>query len=381
MSVDSTSRYPPDWDTRRRQVYQRDDYRCQRCGIRGGPHGDVELHAHHVVPISNGGSHELTNLLTLCWSCHNAVHDHYVPRASALSPTERQTADHEPITPQRDGWDRDDWFLEVLDALDPAEYTAPSRPYVEYWIALLRLYDAIINVHEGRYRETYERRDRLAANYWARTGEKATALLAAARDHQAVVDRRFEAFAEAHEAVHADLHRHADFVYERTETYVEAIRGWTEAIEGIVTADSDAQARECATEFATVTYEYGEPVGPDRDPPWLNEMIDLINDVGANIRTRIEPATDPDTQDCPHDDAHGEPPAADAGNAPDDAGSSELTPSAGAKRIAGLLALLVVGGAVALFAWDQGAVGWWGAVVLFGLFYLGSRWLSGPPGS
>lgn len=61
-------------------VYRRDGYTCQRCGAEGGPHGDVELHAHHVVPKSQGGSHSLNNLTTLCYSCHNAVHDHHIPR-------------------------------------------------------------------------------------------------------------------------------------------------------------------------------------------------------------------------------------------------------------------------------------------------------------
>ena len=61
-------------------VYRRDDYTCQQCGAKGGPHGDVELHAHHIVPKSQGGSHSLNNLTTLCYSCHNAVHDHHIPR-------------------------------------------------------------------------------------------------------------------------------------------------------------------------------------------------------------------------------------------------------------------------------------------------------------
>ena len=42
--------YPVDWNERRKDVYRRDDFKCQNCGRDGGSHGDVELHAHHIVP-------------------------------------------------------------------------------------------------------------------------------------------------------------------------------------------------------------------------------------------------------------------------------------------------------------------------------------------
>lgn len=92
-------RYPPDWGERRRAVYRRDDYTCQRCGAQSGPHasGDgVPLHAHHVVPLSEGGSNQLSNLLTLCERCHDEAHDHDVaaldPRAPAdVTPTPHQS--------------------------------------------------------------------------------------------------------------------------------------------------------------------------------------------------------------------------------------------------------------------------------------------------
>lgn len=82
--------YPPDWDTRRRQVYQNDDYECQNCGVMGGEgvqSDDIELHAHHIVPISKGGTHDMSNLKTLCVSCHDAVHNKnsYAPTADRPS--------------------------------------------------------------------------------------------------------------------------------------------------------------------------------------------------------------------------------------------------------------------------------------------------------
>lgn len=71
-------KYPSDWSTRRKKVYKRDNYRCQKCGARGGKRGNSELHAHHRKSISEGGSHRYSNLKTLCRSCHSDVHGHGV---------------------------------------------------------------------------------------------------------------------------------------------------------------------------------------------------------------------------------------------------------------------------------------------------------------
>lgn len=63
--------YPDDWETTRRQVYKRDGYHCQNCQAT-----DTTLHAHHIVPLSAGGSNSLTNLVTLCEQCHELIHPH-----------------------------------------------------------------------------------------------------------------------------------------------------------------------------------------------------------------------------------------------------------------------------------------------------------------
>lgn len=70
--------YPDNWDEIRRLVYNRDGYTCQNCG-----RGDVELHCHHIVPKSRGGTHRLSNLVTLCKDCHDAVHNKHVVAPTA----------------------------------------------------------------------------------------------------------------------------------------------------------------------------------------------------------------------------------------------------------------------------------------------------------
>lgn len=90
--ADGWSTYPHDWDERRRAVYRRDGYQCQNCDARGGSAGDTELHCHHIVPKSKGGSHDKSNLVTLCRDCHNRVHDQHIPEMSDVSNSQRQNA-------------------------------------------------------------------------------------------------------------------------------------------------------------------------------------------------------------------------------------------------------------------------------------------------
>lgn len=51
-------------------VLNRDNYQCQNCKAK-----KVGLEVHHIIYRSNYGSDEENNLITLCKSCHNSVHD------------------------------------------------------------------------------------------------------------------------------------------------------------------------------------------------------------------------------------------------------------------------------------------------------------------
>lgn len=62
--------YPENWSTIREEVLIRDGYQCGNCG------SPNNLHVHHIVPLSKGGSNRLTNLRTLCEQCHKKLHPH-----------------------------------------------------------------------------------------------------------------------------------------------------------------------------------------------------------------------------------------------------------------------------------------------------------------
>lgn len=52
-------------------VLNRDNYTCQYCR---GKHKDSRLEVHHIIFRSNGGSDDQENLITLCHTCHKALH-------------------------------------------------------------------------------------------------------------------------------------------------------------------------------------------------------------------------------------------------------------------------------------------------------------------
>ena len=64
------------WEGRRRQVFDRDRWRCQRCGRSG------RLEAHHIVEIAHGGTNDQGNLQSLCRTCHIEQHRPEEPLAS-----------------------------------------------------------------------------------------------------------------------------------------------------------------------------------------------------------------------------------------------------------------------------------------------------------
>lgn len=52
----------------RHQVFQRDNYRCCECGARLEDGATLEID--HIVPVSRGGTNDISNLQTLCKACN-----------------------------------------------------------------------------------------------------------------------------------------------------------------------------------------------------------------------------------------------------------------------------------------------------------------------
>lgn len=57
-----------------REAKARDDFTCQKCGYQR-----ESVHAHHIVPTSEGGPDTIDNIVTLCSRCHRYAPDHGLP--------------------------------------------------------------------------------------------------------------------------------------------------------------------------------------------------------------------------------------------------------------------------------------------------------------
>lgn len=49
------------------EVFKRDNFKCQYCG-QTAP--DVVLHIDHIIPVKDGGTNDITNLITACSDCN-----------------------------------------------------------------------------------------------------------------------------------------------------------------------------------------------------------------------------------------------------------------------------------------------------------------------
>ena len=59
-------------NSRRMTVYERDDFKCRYCG-RSSP--DIVLEIDHILPVSMGGTNDISNLVTVCSQCNNGKSD------------------------------------------------------------------------------------------------------------------------------------------------------------------------------------------------------------------------------------------------------------------------------------------------------------------
>ncbi len=64
-------RYGKSW-RKVRDRYIKDHPLCEAC--LGLGKATMAVLVHHRKPLSEGGTHSVSNLMSLCWSCHERVH-------------------------------------------------------------------------------------------------------------------------------------------------------------------------------------------------------------------------------------------------------------------------------------------------------------------
>lgn len=86
MATAADPRNTPEWERVKERAKKRDQYRCQHCGVHEAYYRKVDLHVHHILPVKDGGGNGLENLITLCKTCHDQVHEHAPNDVKRLTP-------------------------------------------------------------------------------------------------------------------------------------------------------------------------------------------------------------------------------------------------------------------------------------------------------
>lgn len=69
------------------EVFKRDSFTCQYCGSKAP---DVILEVDHINPVSKGGTNELINLITSCYSCNRGKSDRKLSDNSVVEKQRKQ---------------------------------------------------------------------------------------------------------------------------------------------------------------------------------------------------------------------------------------------------------------------------------------------------
>ena len=69
--ADTSKKYGRAWK-RIRGRYAREHPLCEMCLAEGRLTPVEEVH--HIIPVSRGGTHDRSNLMSLCQSCHTKIH-------------------------------------------------------------------------------------------------------------------------------------------------------------------------------------------------------------------------------------------------------------------------------------------------------------------
>lgn len=63
-----------------KQVKTRDGFKCVQCRKPEGNKAGEYLHVHHIRELSKGGRTVMSNLISLCPTCHQKRHRHQIHR-------------------------------------------------------------------------------------------------------------------------------------------------------------------------------------------------------------------------------------------------------------------------------------------------------------
>ncbi len=81
LRAEGFAEYPKEWADVAHRVRHRDGYKCKSCGVI-----NTTLDVHHIIYLSNHGTNQQSNLITLCRKCHETEHERIFDWPEAKDP-------------------------------------------------------------------------------------------------------------------------------------------------------------------------------------------------------------------------------------------------------------------------------------------------------
>ena len=102
------------WILIRLSIFKRDKYTCLRCDKK---FSISNLNPHHMLPRDKGGSNDLSNLVTLCESCHDFVEiQGFSTKAEITGSCESPVSEKKEVNypkPRKENFERPEWHKYV----------------------------------------------------------------------------------------------------------------------------------------------------------------------------------------------------------------------------------------------------------------------------
>lgn len=108
------------------EVFKRDSFKCQYCGA-SAP--EVILHIDHIKPVADGGTNDITNLVTACAGCNAGKSDKTLDDNSALKKRKTQLDDLQERREQLE------MMMQWMEGLQELKTQTIDR-VAEYWVHL-----------------------------------------------------------------------------------------------------------------------------------------------------------------------------------------------------------------------------------------------------
>jgi cytochrome c553 len=108
------------------EVFKRDSFKCQYCGA-SAP--EVLLHIDHIKPVANGGTNDITNLITACASCNFGKSNRPLDDKSTIKKRKAQLDDLQERRQQLE------MMMEWMEGLQDLKSQAIDR-LADYWTNL-----------------------------------------------------------------------------------------------------------------------------------------------------------------------------------------------------------------------------------------------------